>query len=303
MSAYNFKDETDNIYEYLTVLRRVENTREGRAKWLCQCKCGKTCIVLGKHLRSGNTKSCGCLKKEQPSARKDLLNQRFGKLIVIGNPKIGTRGTIWSCQCDCGKIIDVCSTELLGDNTHSCGCLKEELHSTMNDLTNQRFGKLVALSSNEVAKDGQRVWYCKCDCGNTVNVLAGNLRKNNTTSCGCINSKGNTYIKQILINKQIIFKCEFIFSDCLTENGHPCRFDFALFNSKNELVGLIEYQGDIHFQYRNTGWNTQESFLNRIKRDEFKKIYCERKNIKLFYINYNDDIIKVMEEIISECGI
>ena len=58
------KNEIGNTYGYLTVIERAENTKEGRAQWRCQCKCGNTVIVLGKHLRSGNTKSCGCYKKE-----------------------------------------------------------------------------------------------------------------------------------------------------------------------------------------------------------------------------------------------
>lgn len=32
------------------------------ALWLCQCECGNTTIVQGGNLRSGNTKSCGCIK-------------------------------------------------------------------------------------------------------------------------------------------------------------------------------------------------------------------------------------------------
>ena len=54
------KNEIGNTYGYLTVIERAENTKEGRAQWKCKCKCGNELIVLGKHLRSGNTKSCGC---------------------------------------------------------------------------------------------------------------------------------------------------------------------------------------------------------------------------------------------------
>jgi len=43
----------------LTVLEFAENY-----KWLCKCECGKEKIVYGCSLRSGNTKSCGCLNKE-----------------------------------------------------------------------------------------------------------------------------------------------------------------------------------------------------------------------------------------------
>ena len=46
------KNEIGNTYTYLTVIERAENTKEGRARWLCQCKCGNMVIVLGKHLPS-----------------------------------------------------------------------------------------------------------------------------------------------------------------------------------------------------------------------------------------------------------
>ena len=41
----------------------------------------KDIVVSSSSLSSGNTKSCGCLKK-QPD--KDLTNQEFGRLTVIG---------------------------------------------------------------------------------------------------------------------------------------------------------------------------------------------------------------------------
>lgn len=40
---------------------------------------------------------------------------------------------------------------------------------------------------------------------------------------------------------------------------------------ENQLLGLIEYQGDIHFTYKKTGWNTESSFKERQKRDKLKK--------------------------------
>lgn len=33
-------------------------------QWFCLCDCGEKLLVLGCHLRSGNTKSCGCLQRE-----------------------------------------------------------------------------------------------------------------------------------------------------------------------------------------------------------------------------------------------
>ena len=50
---------------------------------------------------------------------KDLINQRFGKLLVIkynGNGK-------WLCQCDCGNKTIVRSDYLKTGHTQSCGCI------------------------------------------------------------------------------------------------------------------------------------------------------------------------------------
>ena len=33
--------------------------------WLCQCDCGKQCVCRKENLRSGVTRSCGCLQEEQ----------------------------------------------------------------------------------------------------------------------------------------------------------------------------------------------------------------------------------------------
>ena len=35
-----------------------------RTFWNCKCDCGNEVVVMGKCLTNGNTKSCGCLKKE-----------------------------------------------------------------------------------------------------------------------------------------------------------------------------------------------------------------------------------------------
>lgn len=45
----------------LVVLKKVGNDKWRHTQWLCQCVCGKEKIILGYDLRSGHTKSCGCL--------------------------------------------------------------------------------------------------------------------------------------------------------------------------------------------------------------------------------------------------
>lgn len=61
------KDLTGQRFGRLVVIKQVEKP-EGRKQkgvyWLCQCDCGNTCIVKGRQLISGNTRSCGCLGYE-----------------------------------------------------------------------------------------------------------------------------------------------------------------------------------------------------------------------------------------------
>lgn len=63
-----FIDLTGQRFGRLTVLERAQNIEKETA-WLCQCDCGKEHIVLGKSLRQGKAKSCGCLRDEMVSAR------------------------------------------------------------------------------------------------------------------------------------------------------------------------------------------------------------------------------------------
>ena len=57
-------DLTGMKFNRLTVIKRAENNKYNRAQWLCKCDCGNTIVVSGNALLKSNTKSCGCLNKE-----------------------------------------------------------------------------------------------------------------------------------------------------------------------------------------------------------------------------------------------
>lgn len=52
-----------------TVLGRAGTKDNGKAVWLCQCDCGTIKRVLGKQLRNGRSRSCGCLQREITAAQ------------------------------------------------------------------------------------------------------------------------------------------------------------------------------------------------------------------------------------------
>lgn len=59
MSALDLRGQT---FGRLTALKRMKKPdRHRRARWLCVCTCGEQRVVDANSLRSGNTRSCGCL--------------------------------------------------------------------------------------------------------------------------------------------------------------------------------------------------------------------------------------------------
>ena len=59
----------------LEVIEMSHVDKSGKAFWICKCDCGNKKIVSGDKLRSGKTKSCGCLQAE---LRKNGIRKTHG---------------------------------------------------------------------------------------------------------------------------------------------------------------------------------------------------------------------------------
>ena len=64
-----FDNLSGQKFGYLTVIKRIEDyiqpNGSHKTQWLCKCECGKEINLCATTLKTGNTKSCGCLKKER----------------------------------------------------------------------------------------------------------------------------------------------------------------------------------------------------------------------------------------------
>lgn len=62
-------------------------------------------------------------------------------------------------------------------------------NKSFENLTDQRFGRLIVLEYAGAKYPDKKTkghqWLCRCDCGNKIITLGGNLKKGTTTSCGC----------------------------------------------------------------------------------------------------------------------
>lgn len=119
------------------------------------------------------------------SKKIDLTGQRFGKWTVLHEGNKNKNATMWYCKCDCGKEKDVCYGTLVRGTSTSCGC---SCPGQVKDMTGQRFGRLQVVSqAPKKTYTKQIVWKCICDCGNSIDVVGGDLRSGKVKSCGCYN--------------------------------------------------------------------------------------------------------------------
>ena len=105
-------DETGNTYHRLTAISRSENDRQGQAHWLCRCVCGKELTIAGRTLRSGHTKSCGCLKHDLNSLSDGVAARN--KLLYVYKRNARTRGYSW-------ELTDEQFDSITSMQCHYCG--------------------------------------------------------------------------------------------------------------------------------------------------------------------------------------
>ena len=94
----------------------------------CKCDCGNEIEVIGQNLKNGNTKSCGCYRKQVNTNRltKDETGKTYGRLVVLEYDFNRDNEAWWKCRCECGNIVSVRGADLRNGNTRSCGCVKSE---------------------------------------------------------------------------------------------------------------------------------------------------------------------------------
>jgi hypothetical protein len=115
----------------------------------------------------------------------DISGQIYGQWSVVS--RVNGSTDKYHCVCSCGTKRIVSGYSMRIKNTTSCGCSR--FNKIVNDLTDKRFGRLVALLPEpKDPKLGKQhtMWVCECDCGSQVVVNGSSLTNNTTRSCGCL---------------------------------------------------------------------------------------------------------------------
>ena len=221
----------------------------------------------------------------------NLKGKIFGELQAIDeDTSINKKGSYWICKCSCGKISTIRGTSITSSNTKSCGCLqkmalKKIQENNRKDISGQRFGKLVT-TKEFIIKDKTTFWKCNCDCGNTTFVRIDSLTSGNTNSCGCLKSKGEMLIAEILQKLHLEYKQQYSFIDLINNKNNKLYFDFAIIKDE-KIICLIEFQGIQHYQSQPL-FGGEERFIQQQENDKIKEDYCNLHNIQLIKFSYKE---------------
>lgn len=225
----------------------------------------------------------------------DLTGQTINGIKVIGI--VDEKGGLgkhrrWNCICPKCNNHFIVASQHLRDKEHPISMCRNCSLKEYDDLTGKKFGRLTVLSRYNDTHNKRVVFKCKCECGSIVSVQGNHLTTGEIISCGCVISKSEEIISDLLQRYNVRFDKQKTFNEC--KDKAFLRFDFYLVDYNS----VIEYQGIQHFEPINM-FGGYEKFLNQIRRDRIKKEFCCSAGIKYYEITYKDNIEEKLLGILS----
>ena len=181
----------------LTVIDFHKNETGRQIICTVQCDCGSEPKDVPLYvLTNGNTKSCGCSRKENVRQKRDIIGMKLNKLTIIKeNQKTGA-GIV---KCECGNTFEIPNirgriTGLKKDG--QCKeCRAKNKKKKYDDLQpGQKFNYYRVIKRVQDDAHGQPQYQCICQCGTKKVVLGKYLVNGQVKSCGCI--RGLNFMKK-----------------------------------------------------------------------------------------------------------
>ncbi len=227
----------------------IEPSGRKATMWHCRCKCGTERNIRAGTLKSGMSKSCGCLKRYD----RDFVGERFGRWLVIeaDAPHVvpgGRSFSTWKCRCDCGTEMTVLESALVSGKSASCGCARVDSlrMSQYHDFTGQRFGELTVVRRlpDKHTDAGNRIqlWLCRCSCGKEIVRARSNLALGCCTSCGHdkVISSLECHVRDYLDAHDWVYDQQVRYSGLVGKRNQPLSYDFLVYDKDCESYCLIE---------------------------------------------------------------
>lgn len=177
-------------------------TPQRKYLWNCRCLiCNERQIFSTRRLMDDRPVKCRAHRKyDEP----DITGNKYGFMFVDGlsDQKSDDGYNLWNCHCViCDKTFLKTFKQLKLIRGQSCGCLRNKKnHEKMIDMTGKTYNNIFVLGKAEQNKK----WNCRCLlCGKEFVADGANVRRGNTSSCGCTRFEKLREIKFHDITNQI----------------------------------------------------------------------------------------------------
>lgn len=308
-SQSNLKNIIGKRFGRLIVNYQAGRTKHGQVIWHCTCDCGNEKDITSSCLLKGETRSCGCYKKEIISQIKsiNLTGKKFGRLLVIKKSEkyhilpSGRKLVLWCCLCDCGNYCNILANSLKRGNTCSCGCLQKEKaieigNKNLKSLIGKKFGNLLVIEKanfkNQPSGQRKTAWLCKCDCGNLTVVSTCNLKNNHVKSCGCLSEPFlASQLKKYFVEN---YNAETEYNILKNPNtNHYLPYDIYIPRGESlNINGIyIEINGKQHYSL--SGWHGLQSEKNNTSPEKEFYYQKEKDNLKKKFARKNGAYVEV----------
>lgn len=216
-------DITGKRFGRLIAISPLLLKQKGKTVWRCQCDCGNTVDVPVTQLTTGQTLSCGCLKKYlEPYSLQDGYDAKRVNDVVMPlfkgkaprkDSSTGYRG-VSEYRTRSGNDLKYRAwITVNGNKYYKSGfttakdayyngrLVLEQLYlpqipgepkkaiakgKAYKNIIGQRFGRLVVLSKTDKRKRDSPLFLCQCDCGKTTLQTRPMLLNGIVKSCGCL---------------------------------------------------------------------------------------------------------------------
>jgi len=209
---------------------------------------------------------------------------------VIGDYN-GARDKIKMKHNKCGYVWDVLATNFITSKSRCPKCGLES-SSLAKRYTQEDFESLVFDEVGEeytvmgdYVNSQTKIAMRHNSCGNIWSVKPGIFLNSKTRCPKCRYSRGEKFINYCLTEWGFKFKTQFSFKDLRGIGGNPLLFDFAIVSSNGNLVCLIEFDGEHHYQI-NDSWGGEDNLRKVQYHDSLKNEYCVKNEISLIRIPY-----------------